>query len=65
MRQSSLPDGGRYVFAVISLIVWVAFLGFVRPSREIVEEELAPATEARRRVALPDVEELCAPVPRA
>ena len=65
VRQSSLPDGGRYVFAVISLIVWVAFLGFVRPSREIVEEELAPATEARRRVALPDVEELCAPVRRA
>lgn len=58
VRQSGLSDPARYTFAVLSLLPWVAYLGFVRPPTQALEAADAEQTLARRQVALPEDDEL-------
>lgn len=58
VRQSHLTDGARYVFAGLTALFWIGYLGFVRPTRDAVEQVIAPATVAQRAVPLPTEDEL-------
>lgn len=55
LRQSALPDPPRYGFAVLTAVLWGAYLGLVRPPRSLVESTLEARTLAERAVPMPEL----------
>lgn len=58
LRQSTLGDVGRYVVALVSALVWLAYLGLARPPARLVARVAAPRGILDRAVPLPDREEM-------
>lgn len=58
VRQSGLSDTGRYIFAAVSAVLWIAYLGFARIPEHVRERARARQTTAERVVPLPVDEEL-------
>lgn len=58
VRQSGLPDGGRYVFAIVSAVLWALYLATGRSAARAETGEKRRRTVADRAVPLPSHEEL-------
>lgn len=58
VRQSGFSEPGRYVFAGVSAVLWVAYLGVGRVPARLIQAEQARRTLAERAVPLPVEEEL-------